>query len=355
MYISTMKKVGIALLLVGSLLFVSLPVYADEATGGLVDEAYQGQAEVMAEIEANKAAFAQELAAKWEAEALARGNDETWLERTSGVLSEKDAGSLLSMSEAESYDEFIGIQTTSELVFYPLKPCRVVDTRFATKWGPFGTPIGSGGTIPFRTWTPSLAGQGGAAECLVNSDSAAVVVNVTAVPVSGGQGFLTVWPYLQSRPNASLVNYNSGSTSGAIANAVSQSQCRLCAEELNVYASRTTHVIIDVIGYFARPTATIPDQFIVSTGLRTMPTGTYSLFTSTCPSGYRLSGVAGLVNLWTLDIELTGVRAARNDSVALVSGANSGTQALCQFYNKSGASRTSAIECHAICLRQPGR
>jgi hypothetical protein len=355
MNISTMKKVGIALLLVGSLLFVTLPVYADEATGGLVDEAYQGQAEVMAEIEANKAAFAQELAAKWEAEALARGNDETWLERTSGVLSEKDAGSLLSMSEAESYDEFIGIQTTSELVFYPLKPCRVVDTRFATKWGPYGTPIGSGGTIPFRTWTPSLAGQGGAAECLVNSDSAAVVVNVTAVPVSGGQGFLTVWPYGQSRPNASLVNYNSGSTSGAIANAVSQSQCRLCSEELYVYASRTTHVIVDVIGYFARPTATIPDQYIVSTGLRTIPTGTYSLFTSTCPSGYRLSGVAGLVNLWTLDIELTGLRAASNGSVGLVSGANSGTQALCQFYNKSGASRADAIECHAICLRQPGR
>jgi hypothetical protein len=354
MNISTMKKVGIALLLVGSLLLLSLPVSADEATGGLVDEAYQAKAEVMAEIEANKAAFAQELAAKWEAEALARGNDEDWLERISGVLSEEDAASLLSKSEAESYDEFIGIQTTSELVFYPLKPCRVADTRFATKWGPFGTPVSSGGTIAVRTW-PSLAGQGGASDCGVNSDSAAVVVNVTAVPVSGGQGFLTVWPYLQSRPNASLVNYNSGSTSGAIANAVSQSQCRLCAEELNVYASRTTHVIIDVIGYFARPTATIPDQFIVSTGLRTMPTGTYSLFTSTCPSGYRLSGVAGLVNLWTLDIELTGVRAARNDSVALVSGANSGTQALCQFYNKSGASRADAIECHAICLRQPGR
>jgi hypothetical protein len=352
---SLKNRVVIVLLLCSSLLLIMpLSAIAQESENGNEGGYDQAYLDNIAEIEANKAAFAQELAARWEAEALARGNDETWLERISGSLSEKDAGSLLSMSEAESYDEFIGLQTTSELVFYPLTPCRIVDTRFATKWGPFGTPVPSGGTINVRTY-PSLAGQGGAANCGVNSDSAAVVINVTAVPVSGGQGFLTVWPYLQSRPNASLVNYNSGSTSGAIANAVSQSQCRLCAEELNVYASRTTHVIIDVIGYFARPTATIPDQFIVSTGLRTIPTGTYSLFTSTCPSGYRLSGVAGLVNLWTLDIELTAVRAASNGSVGLVSGANSGTQALCQFYNKSGASRTSAIECHAICLRQPGR
>jgi hypothetical protein len=262
MNISTMKKVGIALLLVGSLLFVTLPVYADEATGGL-DEAFQANDEVMAEIEANKAAFAQELAARWESEALARGNDETWLGRISGALSEEDAETLLSKSDAESYDEFIGTQTTSELVFYPLKPCRVVDTRFATRWGSYGTPVGSGGTIAVRTY-PSLAGQGGASDCGVYSGSAAVVVNVTAVPVSGGQGFLTVWPYGQSRPNASLVNYNSASTSGAIANAVSQSQCRGCSDELYVYASRTSHVIIDVIGYFAQNTATALQTYHVS-------------------------------------------------------------------------------------------
>jgi len=331
-----------------------LPAFAQEATGGEVDDAALAKAELVAEIEANKDAFAQELAAKWEAEALARGNDDTWLERISGALSEEDAETLLSKSEAETYDDFIGLQTTSELVYYPLKPCRIVDTRFATRWGPFGTPLGAGQTIAARTY-PSLAGQGGSSNCGVYSGASAVIVNVTIVPVSGGSGFVTVWPYGQSRPTASLVNFSSNSVVNATANAVTQSQCYSCSNELYVYANRTVHVIIDVIGYFAQPTRTIPDQYIVSTGLRTVPTGTYSLFTSTCPSGYRLSGVAGLVNLWTLDIELTGVRAARNNSAALVSGANSGTQALCQFYNKSGLSRASAIECHAICLRQPGR
>jgi hypothetical protein len=353
MYISTMKKVGIALLLVGSLLFVSLPVYADEATGGLVDETYQGQAEVMAEIEANKAAFAQELAAKWEAEALARGNDETWLERTSGVLSEKDAGSLLSMSEAESYDEFIGIQTTSELVFYPLKPCRVVDTRFATKWGPFGTPIGSGGTIPFRTWTPSLAGQGGAAECLVNSDSAAVVVNVTAVPVSGGQGFLTVWPFGQSRPNASLVNYNSGSTSSAIANAVSQSQCRLCSEELYVYASRTTHVLVDVIGYFARPTATPLDNDVRYASKSVLNNSLFDLHSPACISGFRLTGGGFLESSYDEGFNFIGSRPVSGTSFGLVSGTNIADRYLCQGRNQSGGTRTAY--CYSVCARIPGR
>lgn len=354
MNISTINRVGIALLLVGSLMFVALPVYAQEATGGLVDEDAQPKADVLTEIEANKAGFAQELAAQWEAEALERGNDETWLDMMVGMLSEQDAETLLSKSEAESYDDFIGIQTTSQLVYYPLTPCRVVDSRIATKWGFGSPPIPTNGTRSFDT-IGNTSSQGGAVSCGVPSAAAGVVINVTAIPLVNTPGWLTIWPYLKSRPNASLVNWDGSDSSEAIANAVTQSQCFGCTEQLNVYARYSAHYIVDVVGYFAAPTKTIPDQYIVSTGLRTIPTGTYSLFTSTCPSGYRLSGVAGLVNLWTLDIELTGIRAARNNSIALVSGANSGTQALCQFYNKSGASRANAIECHAICLRQPGR
>jgi hypothetical protein len=311
---------------------------SENGNEGGYDQAYSDN---IAEIEANKAAFAQELAARWESEALARGNDETWLGRISGALSEEDAETLLSKSEAESYDEFIGTQTTSELVFYPLKPCRVVDTRFATRWGSYGTPVGSGGTIAVRTY-PSLAGQGGASDCGVYSGSAAVVVNVTAVPVSGGQGFLTVWPYGQSRPNASLVNYNSASTSGAIANAVSQSQCRGCSDELYVYASRTSHVIIDVIGYFAQNTATALQTYQgVSAYVSCPNNANCTALGPVCPSGYTLTGGGPQWQLFT--------SAANNVYNAPWPGNRWG----CQFRNSSGS--TQLVRCYSVCARIPGR
>jgi hypothetical protein len=357
MNISTINRVGIALLLVGSFMFVALPVYAQEATGGLVDEDAQAKADVLAEIEANKAGFAQELAARWEAEALERGNDETWLDMMVGMLSEQDAETLLSKSEAESYDDFIGIQTTSELVYYPLTPCRIVDTRFATRWG-FQTPIPTNGTRSFDTIGNTSSQKDptvGPANCGVPSAAAGVVINVTAIPLVNSSGWLTIWPFLNPRPNASLVNWDNSDSSEAIANAVTQSQCFGCTDQLNVYARYSAHFIVDVIGYFAAPTKTIPDQYIVSSGRRDLGTGTGSIFTANCPSGYRLSGVSGLVDLWTLDIEFIGARPARNNSIALVSGANSGTQGLCQFRNDSGAFRSNAVVCMAICLRQPGR
>jgi hypothetical protein len=340
---SLKNRVVIVLLLCSSLLLIMpLSAIAQESENGNEGGYDQAYLDNIAEIEANKAAFAQELAARWEAEALARGNDETWLERISGSLSEKDAGSLLSMSEAESYDEFIGLQTTSELVFYPLTPCRIVDTRFATKWGPFGTPVPSGGTINVRTY-PSLAGQGGAANCGVNSDSAAVVINVTAVPVRGGQGFLTVYPFLQPQPNASLVNYNSGSTSGAIANAVSQSQCRLCAEELRVFASRTTHVIIDVIGYFARPTTTKPETLRFSNSQTIGALATVGFQSPNCPSGYARTG--GNCNPGSsYNLRMGDSYVSPNDNPGFMR---------CTFRNTSLVSTTAYA--NVICARQPGR
>ena len=329
---SMKNRVGMALLILGSLLLVALPAVADEAANGLEEayDAYQAQQELAA-IEADKDAFAQDIAAKFGLS-----------ERVANTLSELDAESLLLASEAGSWDEFIGTQTTSELVFYPLKPCRVLDTRFATKYGPFGTPVPSGGTINVRTY-PSLAGQGGASDCGVLSTSAAVVMNVTAVPVSGGQGYLTVWPYLQSRPTASLVNYNSGSTSGAIANAVSQSQCRSCSQEINIYSLRTAHVIVDVIGYFARPTRTKPDTIRMAQSRTIGGLATVSFQSPGCPAGYaRTGGNCNPGSSYNL----------RMGDSYVSPGDNPGFMR-CTFRNTSLLSTTAFA--NVICARQPGR
>ena len=204
---SLKNRFAIAFLLVGSLLLMALPTAAEETTGAL-EEAYEvyQRAEVIAEIEEDKAAFVKELATKWEAEALERGNDDTWFDMMVRILSEQDSETLLSKSEAASYDEFIGIQTTSELVYYPLTPCRIVDTRYATKWGFWSPPIPTNGTYSFDTignTTSQKNPTGGPANCGVPSAAAGVVINVTAIPLLNSSGHLRVWPFGQPRPLAS--------------------------------------------------------------------------------------------------------------------------------------------------------
>ena len=122
---------------------------------------------------------------------------------------------------------------SSALLFVPMTPCRVADTRNAT--GPFGGPSIAGETT--RSFViPSSA-------CGVPSTAAAYSLNVTAVP-QVGLAYLTVWPTGVTQPVVSILNSDGrvkanaaivpAGTSGAI----------------SVYATNTTDVVLDINGYF---------------------------------------------------------------------------------------------------------
>ena len=127
--------------------------------------------------------------------------------------------------------------TTSALRFVPLTPCRVVDTRNAN--GPLGGPAIAAKTsrnFPIPS-SSCLAG--------VPADVAAYSLNVTVSPAAGALGYLTIWPTGQSQPLVSTLNSYDGrvkanaaivpaGTSGAV----------------SVYATDTTHVVLDINGYF---------------------------------------------------------------------------------------------------------
>ena len=80
------------------------------------------------------------------------------------------------------------------LVYFPLTPCRVADTRNPT--GPFGGPalIGGsgGGGNPSAARSFSITGSGGGAP----SNATAFMLNSTVVPISPGEplGYMTVFP-----------------------------------------------------------------------------------------------------------------------------------------------------------------
>jgi hypothetical protein len=121
------------------------------------------------------------------------------------------------------------------LVFYPLAPCRIADTRNPD--GPFGGPIVAFGVA--RSF-PIPAGG-----CGVPSTAAAYSLNLTVVP-SGALQYLTTWPTGSQQPLVSTLNSFDGSV---VANAAIVPAGTGGA--ISVFTAGQTHVIIDINGYFA--------------------------------------------------------------------------------------------------------
>jgi len=130
-------------------------------------------------------------------------------------------------------------ETPTGLVFYPLTPCRVMDTREPN--GPFGGPILTGGAA--RT-VPVLSSS-----CGIPSSAAAYSLNMTVVP-SGFLDYLTTWPTGTPQPFVSTLN---DPTATVVANAAIVPAGT--GGSINVFVTQQTHLIIDINGYFAPPGA----------------------------------------------------------------------------------------------------
>ena len=130
-------------------------------------------------------------------------------------------------------------RNSSTLEFYPLNPCRVLDTRNAD--GLLGGPyLQSGQERDF----PVLS-----SECHIPSSAQAYSMNFTVAPYSGQPlGYLSVWPTGEPRPAVSTLN---NLTATIVANGAIVPAGR--NGEISVYPSGNTHLIADINGYFAAP------------------------------------------------------------------------------------------------------
>jgi uncharacterized delta-60 repeat protein len=136
--------------------------------------------------------------------------------------------------------------STPDLVYAPVTPCRIVDTRLA------GGAIPPGGIRSYNVWG-DVAPQGGDANCpSPKGEPYTAHINVTAVPVSGN-GNIVAYPFGSTAPNASLVNYRADAQN--IANSATVKTCNNCTKDISIKSNNgTAHVIIDVLGYdFAKP------------------------------------------------------------------------------------------------------
>jgi len=126
----------------------------------------------------------------------------------------------------------------STLAFYPLTPCRVLDTRKSN--GDLGGPYLQGQQ---ERDFPVLESP-----CIpANANAVAYSMNFTVVPYNGQSlGYLTVWPTGESQPLVSTLNNPTGTD---VANAAIVPAGT--GGKIAVYPSNNTNLVVDIDGYFA--------------------------------------------------------------------------------------------------------
>ncbi len=143
----------------------------------------------------------------------------------------------------------------TNLLFNPVVPCRIVDTRNWEK-------LEAGVPRPIYAANQGYGAQGGhEADCgIPYGGTKAVMVNVTTTQWDG-RGSINAWPYDPSKteqPLASIANFGPVTGMSAIANAMSLAICDTrqsvddCAGgDLFFQANGSgTHLVIDVVGYY---------------------------------------------------------------------------------------------------------
>ncbi len=133
----------------------------------------------------------------------------------------------------------------SNLVFYPMTPCRVIETRAAYRpqAGPFGPP--SLAAKQARTFVFPQS-----TDCQIPAGASAYSVTITVVP-PGALPFVTAWPAGAPQPNVSSINSPNGRI---LANSVILPAG--AGGAVNLYAFEATDVIVDINGYFAADNGT---------------------------------------------------------------------------------------------------
>lgn len=227
---------------------------------------------------------------------------------------------------------------SQDLVYTPIQPCRIVDTRVV------GGAIAANGTRSFLGIAASnYTNQGGSStNCgTAGLNAAALALNVTAV-VPGMAGYATVFPYGTTQPLAASVNY----TAGAVVNngIIAQIPNPIAVYDFTIYSFAQSHYVVDIVGYFAPPVATALDCIHTFTTGTVAANATFDRQIPACPAGYSLVGAGCRTpGFGDADWAINGL--FRQNSTTL--------GAYCSGRNKSASSIT--VEGVGQCCRVPGR
>jgi hypothetical protein len=213
---------------------------------------------------------------------------------------------------------------SSDLVYTPVTPCRIFDTRLSQ--GGSG-PIAALSTKSFAIWgIGSYASQGGAASncgITAGANTAAVAVNLVAAFPSG-TGWLTAYPFGTTMPLAATLNYNAGEV--VVSNGAILKVAQTGATHLTIFSQANSEVIADVVGYYSKPVATALECVDTTVTSVVIAAGNQAnAFGLACPAGYTRTATNCTSN-WPMPIVYSnfGTCSARNNgTVSETLGASS--------------------------------
>lgn len=312
------------------------------------------QSQLLLAVQQDPGGAAGAIVSRWESAAMAAGKwDDHYAEDMYAALVKLAPESLLAALQAQSYESVMHVLATgssldapgldgpqtlgsfsSDLVYTPIAPCRIVDTRSAV--GAFA----AGTTRAYDADGTTLTAQGGSSTgCGIPFGVAtAAAMNVT-IAGADGFGWATVWG-LGAMPNASLVNYTAGWT---IANSTIAPIAPGSGADFQVnLAGAGGHVIIDVMGYYSAPVATALSCTIVQSAVTAVPVNAWTNVDASCPAGMTATGGGTLPQEGTL-----GWPGVWTTSIPIVGGWRTWAN------NQTGGARN--LQTFANCCRVPGR
>lgn len=202
----------------------------------------------------------------------------------------------------------------NDLVYTPVTPCRILDTR-STAAG----AIAANSTRSFIAINASnFTSQGGSAtNCgTLGLNATAVAINLTAVTPAGA-GYATAYPYGTTQPVAASVNY----AAGAIVNnaLIVQIPNPLSSFDFTVYTFAQSHYVADIVGYFAPPVATALQCQTTGTTVVNVAAGLQTNVTApACATGYTQTATNCEASSWSMPFVFIkdGVCSAQNNGAS---------------------------------------
>ncbi|HLY17758.1 MAG TPA: hypothetical protein VKR61_11075 [Bryobacteraceae bacterium] len=153
---------------------------------------------------------------------------------TAGAISVFATNNMDLVLDIDGY--FVPASDSAALAFYPMTPCRLVDTRPGAP-----STIITGRLAANSTTTLPIPSS----SCQVPSAAQAYSLNFTLVP-PGPVAYLTVWPTGQSQPIVSTLNDLTGTI---VANAAITPVGT--EGDIDVFVTGATDLVVDINGYFA--------------------------------------------------------------------------------------------------------
>jgi hypothetical protein len=262
----------------------------------------QPTAEKIQQVQSDKAGYAAAIVARWEESAREAGrSDKNFRVDLLESLVKLQPENLLAAGEAPSYTAMMTVLATGraepaihepvpnslgdnfrDLVYTPVAPCRIVDTRIAVAGA-----LAGGVTRLFDVDSSNFTAQGGSSTGCGIPLGVAQAVTMTIVAVHpAAPGHLTAWG-LNAQPLASVLNY---AGNDVIADTAIIPVVPGDGGDFALFSVATTHVVVDVLGYFAASSATRPDCTTVQSEVVAVPVNLLTNVDAFCGPGRASTG-----------------------------------------------------------------